>query len=885
MFPDSSVIKQLGKHVPKSKLRPIGGQKKREDIPYERILIDQNPDKANHFTYRTGRTRIIPWLQALTQFYSSNKTISGECIWFNEKGLEVDSKSDCIAWVTLNTFNQEHKPLDTFTVHLKKGLIDAQVSHYGDFAQKAFPEILKTVNELATPGSPTSSVKTDSSATHLNSTVTETSDPAKLPKPDVSPVKPDGDDEYLSAHSDTETDSENEDDEHSKSKSYVPELDKTLAAACFNLDNTVISLRDELVNTCRAQASDLTAIKNGLSVKEKTPWDTKTVKAICDKIDNIEKDCGRLKSLTTKVHNIESDVSTIKTDIKALISSVQDIKNICNKPPKHVTVVDASTEPWKYDTAAGLGSAPVGATRVADPPQPDHSTTQKTQKPNTTDDTNPWITVGQRRANKRDTTTKIRSSATGIVIADSLPRDIVEAEVDSTECVQIKTFGGGTCSSIEKTVNKFPVSPNIKKVLAHVGFNDVRQLSPMTRTNISMLITALQNKFPNAEISFSLILPTKDGVTKTMESFNESCKTTCFNRKIPVVDYGEHFLNKENLYNEDTVHLNDDGSAVFGVLLRNFFGGTPPKQEAPSRDKSNPDSKPIPVIGENVKVNIDPSSSKINIVSSPVNQKARNNYFQGFGAVCKSHEEARIILDKIKKEFPWTAKANNLMKVYCVYKNGRLKYRMDDDGEKGAGARMAWIMQKIGMENCFILIARDATEHIYDARWEIIQEQLCDVASKLGYSIPHDIDVVRMFPKERSSNTSRFSKQDYTTYGKPVKPLFPQRSASYHYQSQKQSYEPHMAGNSAKFSGFQQNIPPQQSFHGGNYMNNYPSHQYHNGSSSYGQSQTWTSPSSFSQRMDYTSNPPQRYHMDYYNQLAANLQEFNMADQTAWRPM
>ena len=277
MFPNSSEIKELSRHIPKSKLRPIGGQKKRDQIPYERVLVEQNPDKTNHFTYRTGRTRIVPWIQALIQFYSSECT-TGECLWFNEKGQEVSQKSDNIAWVTLNIFTDVKKPFHMFTVHLKKGLIDAQVSDYSLFGRNDFPEILKIVDKPAVPSSSSSPSKDAAklnntviecspssgvtNQSNLNSTVRDSNVPAGLPEPNVSPVKPDTDgDEYWSAQSEDESDTEDRDEKHSKESSYVPELDKTLAAACFNLDNTVVSLRDELLNTCRAQASDITSKK------------------------------------------------------------------------------------------------------------------------------------------------------------------------------------------------------------------------------------------------------------------------------------------------------------------------------------------------------------------------------------------------------------------------------------------------------------------------------------------------------------------------------------------------------------------------------------------------------------------------------------------------
>ena len=147
-----------------------------------------------------------------------------------------------------------------------------------------------------------------------------------------------------------------------------------------------------------------------------------------------------------------------------------------------------------------------------------------------------------------------------------------------------------------------------------------------------------------------------------------------------------------------------------------------------------------------------------------------------------------------------------------------------------------------------------------------------------------------MFPKQRNidsgSNTYDASRLTKPTHGKHVKPTLQQRvppyQQSYH---QKQYSEPLIDYTAPKYPDMQQNIPRQQSFGGGNYTNNYSARQYPIPNSDSGYPPTWSHPSMVSRTLDYAPDPPQRYHMNYVDQLAANLREFNMADQTAWRPM
>ena len=151
-------------------------------------------------------------------------------------------------------------------------------------------------------------------------------------------------------------------------------------------------------------------------------------------------------------------------------------------------------------------------------------------------------------------------------------RDVIEEKIDSRGRIQVKTFGGKSTSTLAKEVDKFPLCPSVKHVHLHAGFNDCVSLNPMTRTSISMLIDSTERKFPNAKVTFSLVLPTQDGLNDAINKFNETCKNVCTNKKVEALNFGDYFKESE-LFNADSVHLSDVGTDLMEDLLCTLFSG------------------------------------------------------------------------------------------------------------------------------------------------------------------------------------------------------------------------------------------------------------------------------------------------------------------------
>ena len=524
----------------------------------------------------------------------------------------------------------------------------------------------------------------------------------------------------------------------------------------------------------------------------------------------MKSDNASIKKLCCDIKSLVTSINPIKASVNALLDLSQN--NVKTLPPKNSTTT-STVQPSDENSSAKStadqttpkmhGTTPVVPKATLPPASP--ATLSSNTGPSASANMhntnhkdpglNPWITV--RRQHKRDSTPKILPSTEYVAISDSMMRDVIEEKLDSQRRIQIKTFGGKTTSTLAKEIDKFPKCPKVKHAHLHAGFNDCTSLNPMTRTSIALLISSTEAKFPNAKITFSLVLPTKDGVSDSITKFNDVCRTVCFNKRVEVIDFGEHFQNGD-FFNADTVHLNDAGTDLMEDLLYTLFLGQSKnskekddrnKDTTSSNDKRNVTTdgvgEPIPVIGNgSTGTRVDSPQSQTHSSDSVPPRKSHillhtqetkaptSNIFQGFGAKCTSHEEARSIEDSIKKEYPWTANtpwtanATSLMKAYCVMENGRQTYRIYDDGERGAAVRMKKLMEAIGMNDCFVIVARQYGGKIESLRWTILQNQLFDIATQLGYSIPPGINVHTILPPpHQSKETPRINPTPRPTRG------------------------------------------------------------------------------------------------------------------------
>ena len=130
----------------------------------------------------------------------------------------------------------------------------------------------------------------------------------------------------------------------------------------------------------------------------------------------------------------------------------------------------------------------------------------------------------------------------------------------------------------------------------------------MTRTSVALLINGIKMKFPNATITFSAALPTREGTTKGIIAYNSSCSDVCFTKMAKHVDFSQHFLGKKNLYStteNDHVHLGEEGTTLLTSLLRQCLG-----LESPAEPLNLPDNSNITNTKQNIEKQ-DQSGSRI----------------------------------------------------------------------------------------------------------------------------------------------------------------------------------------------------------------------------------------------------------------------------------
>ncbi len=552
---------------------------------------------------------------------------------------------------------------------------------------------------------------------------------------------------------------------------------------------TVLSLKQTIEESLGSQGSLKTKLQLLSSAQVDMNKDITNLKAIVDKIDQI----------TVTQTKVEQDVADMKGVLSNVAKTVREIKEMMNRAPPvsarkndNVSGSDKQNNPNAHTKGQNDSKSPpsviqtpntqvntrqspspqdVGTTPNPQPsahpmsspkPKASPNLSKSTKKPDvpldlstttakpTSAENTPKGATGDntKMAPKRDNTTKMNSQTLNLVLSDSLTRDIDEKILDPSGNTQVKSFGGCTVNGLARKVEQFPKSSNVKQVYAHIGFNDSSCINPMTRTSMSLLINGIKMKFPNATLTFSAALPTREGMTKGIKAFNDTCSEVCFNRMVRYVDHSERFLGKRNLYSateNDHVHLGEEGTTLLTSLLRQSLGLETPINIPGLNKTSGSEDKSESQKGEKIETRITREHPTPEIPPSFVHTEPLKyeggNTFQAFAGACHSLEEARRFKCKVAQEFPDTCNADSVMTAYSFTDKGKKVNKCEDDGERGAGPRMQFLMNKINMENCIIVITRHYTKKIFEARWTAIQDQLCKVASKMEYNIPHDLDI------------------------------------------------------------------------------------------------------------------------------------------------
>ncbi len=596
MLPSLQELQQLSKHVPEKRLRKLGGGKNRSEMPFEAILVDQHNKNAHCNSFVTSRQRILPWILAMTEYYSSCNDIRMTFTWYSE-GTEVSIKAECITKLRLQLFspNQPDKPKYTVSVFLKTALLMVQGSQYREFGKNDFCKLKGLVDKFAEMETETSNEDNPMNSTSISQSLERG---AVGGHPDISPIKepsPDSDDEEFH-----DTQSEIGDDLSIQERTAI---NKSLSVACGNIDNNIAVLNETILKTSKDQSSALktvvtqteTIASSSAEIKGKMETMSTTNKGMENDIRKLKADVAKILNIVTAMQNERIPVPPVKKDVETMTSTLPA------EGPEEPTNIQTPNECSTPSTHNANPAKPVDANAVKEksnqntisPDIPVSNTPKTGNKLNNQDvpkqdvPTPKWSFV-------RDSTPYIHYSTENVVLSDSLSRDVDPNILDPRGLTQVKSFGGATTATLNKKLAQFPKSNNVKQALCHIGFNDDSQL---TRRNIDMLLASVQSKFPHARVIFSAVLPTKYGYISRINDYNRVLGESCRNKKVKLFDFGSNFLNNTSLYSDkdgDNVHLSEVGS---GILLRMFQQAlglqqtqplqTPIESSAPKKENEN----------------------------------------------------------------------------------------------------------------------------------------------------------------------------------------------------------------------------------------------------------------------------------------------------------
>ncbi len=528
MLPSLSQLKALSKHVPPNRFKKLSGKKRRCDIPLEDILLEQHPSQPYFNSFVTHKNRLIPWLLALVKHFTAKQNVNVSLAWYDEGGKEVNITAPFLSKVRINTHSTQaeasQKPTFSFTIYFKTGLITVQGESEA-FGREEFQEIRDSVTTLTTEdNSPPK--KTE----NLNIT-TVTSSPehgAAANQPHVSPIqskpKPPTevtDDEYESAVDDDEDGKDGEDEP------TVMMMNKSLSGAYANLDGTVLTLKQTVEQSVVTQQNVVDEVKSISSSQNAMKNDVSSLLQIIGKIDGISSSQDKVKSDISDIKKILRDLVTtveaIKDSLKQNAKSADPPKPVLPSPKKDMSGANTPADENKNNSNAQPSVAPnqsaSSAPASAQPTAPMSTSPQQPVGTDTRQATSEGI--------KRDNTTNLNKETQYLVISDSITRDVDERKLDPSGLTQVKTFGGITTNGLARKLEQFPKSKAIRKVIAHVGFNDSSCVNPMTRTSVALLINGIKMKFPNAQVTLSAALPTREGMTPGITAYNEACSAEC----------------------------------------------------------------------------------------------------------------------------------------------------------------------------------------------------------------------------------------------------------------------------------------------------------------------------------------------------------------------
>ena len=187
-------------------------------------------------------------------------------------------------------------------------------------------------------------------------------------------------------------------------------------------------------------------------------------------------------------------------------------------------------------------------------------------------------------------------TTTGLLCGDSNLRSVHRNRLDYSGATEIRTLPTATVDEMTAALQEWDKLPQIKRVVLHVGTNDVK-----TNTTLSTVIESYQNLlqkaktvFPFAKIALTAVLPQKRGPTKLIQDVNDALKKLCANQRITFLleDKLQNLSTPKQYIQSDGIHLTTKGLSIFLRKIKRFLvENDSTRQTEPKKEK-----QPIPIL-------------------------------------------------------------------------------------------------------------------------------------------------------------------------------------------------------------------------------------------------------------------------------------------------
>ncbi|XP_041478338.1 uncharacterized protein LOC121426199 [Lytechinus variegatus] len=161
-----------------------------------------------------------------------------------------------------------------------------------------------------------------------------------------------------------------------------------------------------------------------------------------------------------------------------------------------------------------------------------------------------------------------------VILGDSIVRDLQDyfTHLDIDYELEVLCFPGATVRSLRNRIRElYPhYESSTSDVIIHVGTNNLAHSCwEIEEPRFLNLFNTIREIFRGARISFSCILPRWDcqHLHDLSVIYNNELHTLCRNLNLSTIDLTEDFVDSDDLFTKDFVHLNKVGKAVFAYLL------------------------------------------------------------------------------------------------------------------------------------------------------------------------------------------------------------------------------------------------------------------------------------------------------------------------------